>query len=190
MPFAFRLIRAVAIINNRTQIASATRLSNQMTDQAAALARTACLPWLNVAAHPSLCDSVIHALASAPPADPSSVSAPLLCSCCCFASDYALVCAFFMGLGANAHFIDVISGSACSCTPQSQSSLLGNNMVFCSYAGEYVAASDAMSMFLFRFKPVLSAHLLTSPFTFARIFSPASAFHSLTLLSAVAGPAA
>jgi hypothetical protein len=149
-PFAFRLIRAVAFIKNQAQLVSEARFANQLQEYAASSAQAAALPWLNVIAHPAPCESVIKALATSQTAAAERASVKLVCSCCCYAAAYAMVCAFFAGYGSNAQFIDVITGSASSCMPLTQSSLQGSNMIACSYAGEFVASTDAMNLFVYR----------------------------------------
>ena len=150
-PFAFRLVRALAVILDRAQLASDTKFANYMREHAAEHSHTACLPWLNVIAHPAPCQSVIQAIESAVPAASGGRSVKLVCSCCCYASEYALVCAFFLEQGPNPYFIDVVTGCASACMPSSQSLLAGNSVIACAYAGEFVAATDAMSMYLYRF---------------------------------------
>ena len=151
VPFAFRLVRALAVILDHTQLASDTKFANHMLEHAAEHSRTACLPWLNVIAHPAPCHSVIQAIASAAPTASGGRTVKLVCSCCCYAGEYALVCAFFLEQGPNPYFIDVVTGCASACMPSSQSLLAGNNVIACAYAGEFVAATDSMSMYLYRF---------------------------------------
>ena len=151
VPFAFRLVRALSVILDHTQLASDTKFANRMLEHAAEHSRTACLPWLNVTAHPAPCHSVIQAIASASPTASGGRPVKLVCSCCCYASEYALVCAFFLEQGPNPYFIDVVTGCASACMPSSQSLLAGNNVIACAYAGEFVAATDSMSLFMYRF---------------------------------------
>jgi hypothetical protein len=146
-PLAFRLVRACAFINRRSNLFAAAKFSLQMDTHGKNLADAASAIWLNGIINPAPVESSLQALIST--AAQSSV-VTWVCSCCVYASQYALVCAFFAEHGSNAFFVDVISGSACSCFPVNRAGSLGPNVVACAYAQEFVAATDAMSLFLYR----------------------------------------
>ncbi len=143
---AFRLLRACAFINRRSHLTAATKFSLQMHTHGESLADVASAIWSNGIINPAPVESSMQALIST--ASKSSVM--WMCSCCVYASQYALVCAFFVAHGSNAFFVDVISGSACSCFPVNQAGSLGPNIVACACAQEFVAATDAMAIFLYR----------------------------------------
>jgi hypothetical protein len=145
-PLAFRLIRACAFINRRSHLTAAAKFALQMDTHGKNLADVASAIWTNGIINHVPVESSLQALIST--AAKSSVT--WVCSCCVYASQYALVCAFFAEHGSNAFFVDVISGSACSCFPVNRAGSLGPNIVACAYAQEFVAATDAMSLFLYR----------------------------------------
>ncbi len=145
-PFAFRLVRACAIFDRRSHLAAAANVPSQMQTHALSLADVASAIWSNVIVNPAPVETSLYALISSAPKS----STTWLCSCCCYASQYALVCAFFVGHASNVFFVDVITGSACSCFPAKRAVVLGSTIVACSCANEFVAATDAMSLFLYR----------------------------------------
>jgi len=149
-PFAFRLLRASAVMNHFTQTAAAEKFSSSIHEHALSRADVACSSWANTVLHAASVESTIQGLAlQSTPASTTPVSR-WVCSCCVFAADYAVVCAFFLDQGPNPLFIDVITGSACSCMPVGLSVSMGNNVISCTYANEFVAATDSMSLFLYR----------------------------------------
>lgn len=145
-PLAFRLIRACAFINRRSHLTAAANFSLQMHAHGKSLADVASAIWSNGIINPAPVESSLQALISTD----SKSSFMWVCSCCVYASQYALVCAFFVEHGSNAFFVDVISGSACSCFPVNRAGSLGSNIVTCVCAQEFVAATDGMSLFLYR----------------------------------------
>ncbi len=155
-PFAFRLVRACAIIDRHSQVTAAEKFLSKMQTHALSLADVASAIWSNVIINPAPVETSLYALISSAPKS----SATWVCSCCCYASQYALVCAFFVGQASNVFFVDVITGSACSCFPVKRAVVLGSTITACACANEFIAATDAMSLFLYRSNTRISLQLI------------------------------
>jgi hypothetical protein len=145
-PFAFRLLRACAVINRPAEVAAAEKHLNQMRLYAQTRAHVATASCMNAVAHAAPVECTVQAHVSAS----SASSVTWVCACCCYAAQYALVCAFFLEQGPNPLFIDVITGSSCSCMPIGRLSSMGNNVIACACSHEFVVATDAASLFLYR----------------------------------------
>ena len=162
-PFAFRLLRATAVMIRPAQMADEIEFSTAMQKHASCRADASGVTWMNVVVHAAPCESIVQSLASLPSSSPSPSSSPAppppsssasslwICCCCCYISDCALVCAFFSGQGSNPLFIDVITGSSCASAPlHTATAIMTNNVIGCSYTQGIVAATDSYSLFIYR----------------------------------------
>jgi hypothetical protein len=73
------------------------------------------------------------------------------CSCCCYAADYAMVCAFFINRGPIPVFIDVVTGSSCSGSSNA-TGLSEATVIACAYMQEFIVSTDSMSLYVYRWR--------------------------------------
>jgi hypothetical protein len=149
-PFAFRLIRSCVVMYSPQQVAASDKFSNRMRLHALTRADVASALWMNAIVHAAPVESTIQALVSTTSFASKENAKKWVCSCCCYADEYALICAFFLDHGSNPLFIDVVTGSASACMPLGLETSPEGSVVACACVNEFVASTDAMSLFLYR----------------------------------------